>query len=204
MRAADQFLRGSTRARGLTEARLSFKNTRQAISSGKRAPATKALTSMSRPLKTHDLDRYQGQEITTHGERMKAPNWTEFVLDARPIEAIFGANPPSLASVDLHEINLHRDGPRVLLRFDLREFPAKPPSKWSNSGFNRVQMNLLAGGVHRIEIAGFSSSQMVDLSMAKDGPLIHLRGQSEEVSLVLVAESVSIERISAYRGSFNS
>ena len=130
---------------------------------------------------------------------MTTTSWTDSLLDAAPVKAIFGPNLPTLAGIELHEINLHRDGPRVMLRFDLQDFPVHPPEKWSSAGFNRVQIRLLALGVQLLQVVGLQSNMKVDLSINKDGPLVRLCGDNGTIRFELIAEAVIVESISAYR-----
>ena len=50
-----------------------------------------------------------GRKTITPVEVVMVTNWTDLVLDASPVQAIFGPRPPALEAVDLHEIVLHRD-----------------------------------------------------------------------------------------------
>ena len=130
---------------------------------------------------------------------MTMTSWTDLVLDAAPLKAIFGPKPPSLESINVHEVVLHRDGPRVLLRFDLHDFPMHPPKKWSAAGFNRVQIRLLALGVQQLQIAGLQSDIQVDLCIDKDGPLIRLQADNNAVRLYLETDFLIVEGINAYK-----
>jgi hypothetical protein len=71
-------------------------------------------------------------------------DWTDLLVDPRTIRAIFGPTGPSLEGIELHAIELHRDGPTVTLRFDVAEFPADPPKKWLERECNRVWLKLQA------------------------------------------------------------
>ena len=166
---------------------------------GKVALGTKARTSMSAHLKTRETGLCPGLKITILGERMTTISWIDLVLDATPVKAIFGQELPMLEDIDLHEIALHRDGPRVLLRFDLQDFPMHPPKKWVAEGFNRVQMRLLASGVRELHIAGWQANNRVDLRIEKDGSLVRIRADNGVVQLDLIADFLIVDRISAYR-----
>ncbi|UKA05131.1 immunity 50 family protein [Photobacterium damselae subsp. damselae] len=54
-------------------------------------------------------------------------NWTKYLLDSNKIKAIFGDKIPSIEAIDLHEVLLNRDGPKVTFRFDLSDYPDNPP-----------------------------------------------------------------------------
>lgn len=150
-------------------------------------------------MRTHVLDRCLGQKIITRGERMTMTGWTDLLVDVAPVKAIFGLKPPRLEGISLHEIIIHRDGPRVLLRFDLADFPLCPPQKWAAAGVNRVQVRLLALGVQELKIAGLQSKIQIDLGLKKVGSLIRLSADNGTVQLDLGAEAVAVENISAYR-----
>ena len=59
-------------------------------------------------------------------------DWADFLLNPTPLRSIFGDISPSLKGVDLHEIVVDRDGPRVSLRFDLKNFIERPPTIWKD------------------------------------------------------------------------
>lgn len=126
-------------------------------------------------------------------------NWIELISNTASIRAIYGEIVPTLERVDLHEIVLHRDGPSALLRFDLAEFPERPPSKWAASEFNRVQMKLLAVGVKELDISGLQTNCQVDLVISEDDSLIRIRADNGAVHLNIAADEVLINDISAYR-----
>ena len=140
-----------------------------------------------------------GQKITTHGERMTTTNWIDLILEAASVTAIFGPHVPTLDGIDLHEVTLHRDGPRVQLRFDLREFPEQPPKKWVSGGFNRVQLRLMALGVQTFSIEGLQSNMKLNLRLEEDGSMRRISASNGLVRLDLTADAVVIEGISAYR-----
>jgi Immunity protein 50 len=126
-------------------------------------------------------------------------NWIELISNPASIQAIYGRVIPTLKHVDLHEIVLHRDGPQALLRFDLAEFPERPPSKWAASGFNRVQIKLMVVGVEELDISGLQTNCQVDLAIFEDGSLIRVRSDNGAVLLNIAAHEVFINNISAYR-----
>ncbi len=131
--------------------------------------------------------------------KMTIPDWADVVLNAVSVKAIFGSDLPALDGVSIHEIVLHRDGPRVLLRFDLKAFPARPPAKWVAAGFNRVQVRLLAVGVHGLQITGLQSNIHVDIQISMEGSMIRMHGDNGTFRFDVVTESVIVDGISAYR-----
>lgn len=129
---------------------------------------------------------------------MKMKSWLELLVDANPILAIYGEDVPTLDSIDLHEIVLHRDGPRALLRFDLQHFPKCPPKKWVAAKFNRVQLKLLAVGIHQLSISGLQPKCVLNLSVTDSNGLICLHADKGEMKFDIVADNLLIDSVSAY------
>jgi hypothetical protein len=125
--------------------------------------------------------------------------WTENLVEATALEAIYGRDTPSLEGINLHGIDIQRDGPRVTLRFDLREFPKQPPKKWEISRFNRVQLRLLAVGVSELQINGLQSSCILDLNITEEKGAIRLSADSDAMKIDIVTEHLIIDSVSAYR-----
>lgn len=136
-------------------------------------------------------------KITTLGE-IKLEVWTDSLVDATALKAIYGQDMPSLLGINLHGIDIQRDGPRVLLRFDLREYPKQPPKKWKNSGFNRVQLRLLAVGVSELKINGLQSNCILDLNITEEKDTIRLSTDSDAMKIDIAAEHLIIDSVSAY------
>jgi hypothetical protein len=127
--------------------------------------------------------------------------WLDSLVDARPVRAIFGSAIPSLTQVALHEVRLHRDGPRVLLRFDLADFPAEPPRKWVAQRANVVQLELSLIGIESFILSGWSSEPTVDLSISSDGGLVRVAASGGPITLGVDAESAVVTAISAYQNT---
>ncbi|ATP48305.1 hypothetical protein CR512_02650 [Pseudomonas putida] len=125
-------------------------------------------------------------------------NWTEHLVDPTALKSLYGEDTPLLKGVNLHGIEIQRDGPKVLLRFDLREFPNHPPTKWKTAGFNRIQLRLLAVGVRQLQISGIQSNCMLDLNITKENGIIRLNADNGALKLEITAEHVMIDGVSAY------
>ena len=126
-------------------------------------------------------------------------SWIDLLLDATPIRKIYGAELPSLVDIDVHEIVLHRDGPRVLLRFDCQKFPTNPPVKWKLAEYNRLQLTLLAVGIHEISIRGLPSECKLSLNVIENGELIRIQTLEGDMNINILADSLLVDNISAYR-----
>lgn len=127
-------------------------------------------------------------------------DWTELLDDPRTVRAIYGDRAPSLCGVEVHEIVVHRDGPSVVLHLGLEDFPADPPQKWREAGFNRVALRLRAFGVHEVLLEGITTNPTVDLTLVRDENLTHIRGTGDGLLIDLKAEFVVVtsDSVSAY------
>ncbi|WP_434385794.1 Imm50 family immunity protein [Melittangium boletus] len=96
-------------------------------------------------------------------------DWID-VLD-RPVflRTLFPVAPP-LRKVRIFELRLHQDGPRVMLRFDLNDFPAEPPEKWVAAKANTAQVTLGCTGVRDLEIQGWTVDNLADIEMVREAP----------------------------------
>lgn len=124
--------------------------------------------------------------------------WTDLLMDAASIKAIYGAAIPMLDGIDLHEIILHRDGPNATLRFDLKFFPKTPPKKWLSAGFNRVQLQLLASDIEYLQIHGWQTDVGINIKIDKLDSRIRLHASNEKFSIDLVFHFLILKNISAY------
>lgn len=125
-------------------------------------------------------------------------NLFDCLVDARPLKAIYGQEAPLLHGVDFHALDLQRDGPRALLKIDLPEFPKSPPQKWIDAGFNRVQLKLLAVGVHRFKMDGLQRNCKLTLSLFTDGDLIRLSGEGSGMSFDISTEHLLVDGLNPY------
>ena len=129
-------------------------------------------------------------------------NWTDLLNDPRAVRAIFGDHVPSLSGVELFEVVVNHDNLHAVLRFDLQDYPADPPPKWSAQGFNRVQVELKAWGLQEVLVdVTTTRTTTVDISVVRDGALTRVRGIGDGVLIDLRADFVDVSSaggLSAY------
>ncbi|MEW2418409.1 hypothetical protein AB0953_32675 [Streptomyces sp. NPDC046866] len=72
------------------------------------------------------------------------PSWLDFVDNPETVRAVYRAQAvPELDAVVLGEVMWQADDdPALLIRFDLPVYPADPPRRWAESGFDTVQVQL--------------------------------------------------------------
>jgi hypothetical protein len=125
--------------------------------------------------------------------------WLDVLSDAGPVHGVYGDDVPPLTGVVLHEISLHRDGPRATLRFDLPVFPSQPPRKWAAQGFNTAQVQLMLVGINELRLHGWDTNIRGDLSITREGEMIRTRLATSTVEFDIGADAALISAISAYR-----
>lgn len=125
-------------------------------------------------------------------------NWTHLLDNPEPIGRVFGSA-PSLQRVSVVELILHRDGPRLMLGFDLADFPSSPPSKWVSLGHNRVHLRLLCLGIHGVRQRGWGPTNVVDIQVLRSASGIQLQTANGDFELEVTFEVFRVDSISAYR-----
>lgn len=126
-------------------------------------------------------------------------SWIDMLDDPRNVKAIYGDVVPSLSRVVLHEIRIHRDGPKVTFVFDFEEFPVNPPVKWQAQGLDTVQTELTVDGLTGMSLDGIDTNSVVDIDLAKSDEEVRLTTSSNSSSRVDVrGRWVSVSSISAY------
>jgi hypothetical protein len=129
-------------------------------------------------------------------------DWTELLVDARAVRAVYGVNPPSLANLTMHELCLHRDGPRAVLHADIAGLPENPPKKWRDRGFNTVRIELWLEGVSDANITGIATDSRIDLRLTREKGQIHaIAGPGSTTTFDIWSDSVILNSVSAYHSS---
>ena len=69
-------------------------------------------------------------------------------------------NLPKIGDIDLFDIEIKRDGPAVIVNFDLVGIlPDNPPVKWGKD-FNRCQMGIYCLGVSELSMTGLATNML--------------------------------------------
>ena len=110
--------------------------------------------------------------------------WYELAENPQAISELY-SDVPSLESVHLIEVSLHRDGTRMSLKVALPRFPDKPPARWKAQGYNTVQVQLDFWTLQTILINGWSTDNFVDIHILPDA--------NKQIDLQIVSSHCSIE-----------
>lgn len=119
-------------------------------------------------------------------------SWISQLYGSEFLSLLFPGEPPSLESVELHEIRLERDGPVMRLRFELPDFPASPPRKWVDQKFNAVQVEIMSIGVCSVSLNGWSHINMVSVQLTEEGRGTRLRVQGNTVVVDATFEHIRL------------
>jgi hypothetical protein len=107
--------------------------------------------------------------------------------------------PPSLARVQLTEIALHRDGPRISVHAILSGFPDNPPRRWLRDGCNAAAIQLDLFAVSDVALAGWSTDTTTDLEITEaPGGRVAFSARFPGGSLSALCESFRIAHFSAH------
>ena len=127
------------------------------------------------------------------------PHWTDFLLDKRKVEFIYGEGLPALDKVSVHEILFDRDGPTVIFRIDLSEYPSSPPKKWIENKFNTVQIQLSCVGVKCSSLEGWSNTLLfANIDLSREGDLINFELNGDGLAVCIKSNFLDVVSISAY------
>ncbi|MFE3541952.1 Imm50 family immunity protein [Nocardia sp. NPDC059177] len=130
-------------------------------------------------------------------------NWIELVENSDSLTKMYGGKVPSLLELNLHEIELHRDGPTLKLRFNLNSFPENPPIKWTMENCNTVQIELELRPVADATINGIHNISVVDIDISpvtlNDVDVIRVRTTGKSTSQIdAIGERIHLSKVSAY------
>jgi hypothetical protein len=126
-------------------------------------------------------------------------SWIDLVDGDTAIRTIFGEQLPSLRGISVHALAFQRDGPSLIMEFDLATYPLRPPRKWSAQNFNTVRVQLRLGPLLAVTMSGWTSTTPIaDMSLDSNGDSLAVSIRGGELSLDAVARSAFLAKISAY------
>jgi hypothetical protein len=125
-------------------------------------------------------------------------SWIDLVEGSEFVRELFPNSPPSLMGICLHEIQLHRDGPEIVLRFDLSQFPDQLPKKWRGRSGNRLQMKFLGSGVTSLLIDGWVLNCVGDLHLERSESGRVMRLETDCVKIKVSCGHVFVDNVNMY------
>ncbi|WP_425556390.1 Imm50 family immunity protein [Hymenobacter saemangeumensis] len=128
--------------------------------------------------------------------------WIKHILNPKTITSIYPAEPPSLAQVQLYEVVIVCGVDlQCKLNFDLKDFPADAPIKWSQRKYNTVQLSLNLIQTELIQCTIPSGSAIGDLSIIHDGARFQITFTIQPQGVVFQATAtwIHVDNITGYR-----
>lgn len=126
-------------------------------------------------------------------------SWIDTLVDKKKLTSIFNDEEPSLYNVDIHDIIFHRDGPRISIRFNLRDYPSSPPKKWILQKYNTVQLQLTAIDVKDVTLSGWSKTNyLVNLNVSMENGCVCIRAKDDVFELYIKSSFLDVSSVSAY------
>ena len=122
-------------------------------------------------------------------------DWTVAVSNPQSLAQLpsdIGARP-----IDLHEVILHREGPRVRLRFDVDAVPHPLPARWDGDA-NRTQLQLACFGISALTLSGFTTTMSGRLTTQPADGAWDVAFYADGVVLTLRTSLVRVESLSGY------
>jgi hypothetical protein len=102
-----------------------------------------------------------------------------------------------VSDVEMHEAVLHRDGPRLQLRFDISSFPDRPSPRWHPS-YNTLQVQVSFWGLDDLRIEGWPTRITGRLSLDPAGEGLHVAFDAPGCSIAARCRLARIEHLSPY------
>lgn len=122
-------------------------------------------------------------------------SWTAAAMNPQSLGAF--AVDIGVLPIDLHEVTLHRDGPRVRLRFDVAAVPHPLPARWDGDA-NRTQVQLACFGISAFALSGFTTTMSGRLTMQPTDGAWDVEFRADDVVLALRTSLVRVESLSGY------
>ena len=124
--------------------------------------------------------------------------WLDLTENSKALTSIY-SSPPSLSGAEILSIKIDRDGPTAGLVIALSEYPSSPPERWRAARADAVTVDLQLMAVDSIEIRGWSTTNVVDLSIQRrDESHLELLARSDKFEMKSLFGFLRITHIAPY------
>ena len=130
---------------------------------------------------------------------MMTDDWTQLLTDAIYVQRIY-SHPPDLSRVSHYEAVLDRDASMLKLRFDVYDYPDRPPEKWIASRFTCVQFTLDVIELSKLHIAGWMHEIIGCVRIEKIDSGVRVIFSSERVKIECEGGFLSLSKITGFVG----
>ncbi|WP_114803873.1 Imm50 family immunity protein [Pseudacidovorax intermedius] len=148
---------------------------------------------MSGRSKTPERALFLGQRSTTH---LSNGGPMSFHIEKINILSDLYGYSPSFNQICLHQLTINWNGPIVQLKFDLHEFPSKPPAKWG--AFNTIQVDLSIFPLSLIRVEKFGEGNICNIAIDKVRDNLFEINVTGDSIADIHGSHIRIEKLSAY------
>lgn len=128
--------------------------------------------------------------------------WLNLVQNPEPIKNIY-SNTPLLTGVRIKSLELRQDGPLLIMRIDLPEYPSNPPIKWEKEGFDTVSLDLEFIEISDLRIENWLKDNVTDIIIKGTKDALSVETENGNVIVTFTASSLFIMKTSAYKNGEN-
>jgi hypothetical protein len=122
--------------------------------------------------------------------------WLRGCQNPRSVEQLFDET-RGLDRVELHKMILHRDGPRLQLRFQLPRFADRPSPRW-HPEHNALQVTMSFWGVAEATLTGWTGGNVGELRVLSESPY-RLEFTGEGVVVRCAFEKSRVDGVAAFQ-----
>ncbi|WP_422519383.1 CPCC family cysteine-rich protein [Streptomyces sp. 5.8] len=129
------------------------------------------------------------------------PSWLEFVDNPEIVRAVYGEQAaPGLDGVTVREVRWLEEGPSVLIRFDLAEYPDAPPREWLEGRFDtaQVELRLLDAAVALDAGRGSTSDGSITVGKGDEAAALHVRLDAKSIRARVHAQRAVVQGLTGY------
>ncbi|HEV2278273.1 MAG TPA: Imm50 family immunity protein [Acidobacteriaceae bacterium] len=125
--------------------------------------------------------------------------WISELENPDAIQSIFDEE-PSLASVRLMKVELLEEGPTVNVSLALRDYPCRPPLRWSRIKANAARLDLQLPGVSQVTINGWSTDNVVDCTIERSAANeIAVSLRNSKMAFQAICVGIRVSQIKGYQ-----
>jgi hypothetical protein len=122
--------------------------------------------------------------------------WHELAHNPRAITHLYDEMPP-LEQIELIEVIIQRDGPKLICKMNFPRFADHRPERW-NKDCNTVHVELEFWTISDLSIGGFTTTPMLNFSLEQAGDKLRVCAEGPGCKVQFHCETIFIQRVSGY------
>lgn len=122
--------------------------------------------------------------------------WYELARNPRSITHLYDDVPP-LKNMELIDLAINRDGPKLICKMDFPRFADHRPERWERA-CNTVHIQLDFWFIRDLKIDGFTTNHMLNFSIEKIENGLQIHANDHGCSMRFNCDSIYIQQVSGY------